>query len=338
MLKIYKKILSEIKYIKEISEYYIKGLKHSRELRCVQNNTKSISKKDIVLFCTLKNEAHRIDFFLDYYRKLGVRHFVLVDNGSSDGLMELLGGCEDVSVFYTEGSYKESNFGMHWLNFLLWKYGVGRWCLTCDPDEFLVYPYMDSRDLYDLTDYLGSVGQESFFAPMIDMYSDGLVSDTYLASGQSPLSVCRFFDAASYTKQFNKGFKNFYIQGGVRQRVFSKERPEASPALNKVPLIKWNLYSAYVSSMHMAIPRRFNNACAPHKTSGALLHFKFIGQLQEKVAEELVSKQHYNDSAEYKLYGKVIDNQDLLYADGVSAEYKDWRTLLENGFINKGEW
>ena len=88
---------------------------YGRELRVVQDNTESIGKGDIMLFCTLRNEAFRIPHFLEHYRGLGVQHFVFVDNGSEDDFQRIVQDDEDVSVWYTEKSYKKSSFGMHWL-------------------------------------------------------------------------------------------------------------------------------------------------------------------------------------------------------------------------------
>ncbi len=333
-----KKIYAELKYAAEISYFYIKSFRHSFDLSLVSSKSKALKKSKILLFCTLKNEAHRIPYFLNYYRALGIEHFVFVDNESTDGFYELVKNESDVTVYQAKGSYKKSNFGMHWINLLLWKHGINRWCLTCDPDEFLTYPYMDTRDLKDLTEYLDSTRTESLFTPMVDMYSDKPVALSHYHAGQNPLDVCPYFDAAAYSKKKDHNYHNQYVQGGVRQRVFSNNEPADAPALNKVCLIKWRWYSAYVESMHMALPRRLNNCCYESKTSGAVLHFKFISQLKDKVEVELTNKQHYNDSAEYKQYGNVIQEEASLYKEGVSRKFEDWKTLYQCGFINKGEW
>ena len=56
------------------------------------------------------------------------------------------GGEPDVSVWYTEASYKASAFGMLWCNDLLRRHAHNRWCVVVDPDELLVYPRMETRD------------------------------------------------------------------------------------------------------------------------------------------------------------------------------------------------
>jgi len=325
-------------FYKTFFKFYSKSVKHSFELRLVQDNLHAINDKDIVLFSTMKNETHRLEYFIDYYRNMGVKHFIMVDNDSNDGMMALVSEYSDVTVYHTKGSYKDSNFGMHWLNYLLNKHGIGKWCFTCDPDEFFVFAHDDSRDLIDLTQYLDSIEQKSLFTVMVDMYGKGSIEESNYLSGQNPVKACPYFDGFGYSKQFNSHQSNLFVQGGVRRRVFAKDKPENAPALNKVPLIKWQFGYAYTSSMHMAIPNYLNKNVNDHQETGALLHFKFIAQLQDKVAVELEAKQHYNDSAEYKQYGAVIQDEQILFDPSVSVKFENWKTLADIGLINKGEW
>lgn len=325
-------------WLAELFPFFYKAVKKSKELLLKHDNRSAINDNDILLFATMKNEGHRLEFFLEYYRKLGINHFIIVDNASTDNTAGFLSQQPDVTYYYTEGSYKGSNFGMHWLNYLLFKYGRGHWCFTCDPDEFFIYPHMESRDLRDLTQYMESIKQDSFFTIMLDMYSDKAVADTFYEQGSDPLTVCQYFDGYGYSKQYNENYRNLYVQGGVRRRVFSKDKPDHAPALNKVPLVKWKWNYAYISSMHMMLPRRLNRCIDDRMVTGALLHFKFISQLDDKVKQEMVAKQHYNDSAEYKQYGAVIDKKDILYNQSVSIPFTGWKDLAKRGLINIGGW
>jgi len=323
--------------LKKENSYIQKARECEPDLSLVKTGSQ-IQPSEIILFSTMKNEGHRLEYFLKYYRALGVSHFVIVDNDSDDSTVEYLSTQADVTLYHTKASYKDSNFGMHWLNFLLSKYGEGHWCLTCDPDEFIVYPHIETRDLIDLTQYMDSIKQESFFTTMLDMYSDKPVSQTRYQPGSDPLEVCKYFDGYGYSKSYNHDITNLFVQGGVRKRIFSRNSPASSPALNKVPLVKWKKGYTYISSMHMILPKRLNRCIDERMVTGALLHFKFISQLDDKVKEEMVAKQHYNDSAEYKQYGDVINAQGVLFNSNVSIPFTGWQDLARRGLLNIGGW
>ncbi len=334
----FRRIITKLKYLLKFLIIHRNAWKHSFELKLAQDNTEKINKNDIILFSTMKNETFRLPYFLKYYRELGVKHFIFVDNNSDDGMMDQLQNDEDVTIFFTDSSYKDSNFGMHWLNYLLRKYGTGHWCVTCDPDEFLVYPYNDTRDLHDLTSYLDASSERSFFTVMSDMYGEKSIEETLYESGDSPLNVCPYFDKKGYSEQHDHFYRNIFVQGGVRSRVFSSDDPSEAPALNKLPLIKWRRYDAYVLSTHMAIPQVLNEVVKPHHTTGALLHFKFLDKFVEKVETELAAKQHWNDSGEYIKYHDAIKNDTFLYDKSFSEKYTDWISLEKHGLINRGEF
>jgi len=327
-----------IKLFKESLYFLFMAFRKRKELSLITDQTDLIRANDILLFSTMKNEGHRLSFFLDYYRKLGINHFLIVDNGSTDNTVEFLAKQPDVTHFYTEGSYKYSNFGMHWLNYLLFKYGRNHWCFTCDPDELFVYPYMETRDLKDLTEYLGSIKQESFFTIMLDMYSDKPVSQSLYEPGTNPVDTCPYFDSTGYSKKYNHFHNNLYVQGGVRRRIFSINEPASAPALNKISLVNWKWNYVYLSSMHMMLPRHLNRCVDENKVTGALLHYKFISQLDEKVKQEILAKQHYNESAEYKEYDKVIQREEVLFDEVVSSRFVGWKDLAHRGLINIGSW
>ena len=323
-----------------MSTFLLRAQVRSRDLRVVQDNTGNIAGGDILLFCTLRNEAFRLPHFLEHYRKLGVRHFVFVDNGSDDGFMDLVRDEADISVWYTGASYKRSNFGMHWLNYLLRKYGSKHWCVVCDPDEFLVYPYSDQRNLYELSTYLEGDRRRSFFCLLLDMYSDAPVSETRYLADRQPMEVCPYFDSTGYVQSVNKRVLNIWVQGGVRRRVIFRKSPANAPALNKTPLVKWKWNYSFISSMHALVPRHLNIPHHHHYLSptGCLLHFKFFSVLQEKAAEEQVRNEHFMNSLEYSHYNKHTSTQDQPLTYEGSVKYEGWRQLVSLGLMNIGKW
>ncbi|WP_299348968.1 glycosyltransferase family 2 protein [uncultured Shimia sp.] len=320
--------------------WLVRAIRKRRELNGIADRTSAIKKSDILLFSTLRNEHVRLPFFLKYYRDQGVDHFLIVDNDSNDGSLEYLADQPDVSVWHTRKGYKRSRFGVDWLNWLQLRYAHGHWCLTVDPDEFLIYPFCDTRPLRALTDWLDASSIKSFSAMLLDMYPKGRIDEQPYQPGQNPLEIASWFDSGNYTMDRNPLYGNLWIQGGPRSRVFFPSEPEKAPALNKIPLVKWNRRYAYVSSTHMLLPRGLNQVYdewGGEKASGILLHTKFLDTFTDKAAEELHRKQHYAASVEYVAYAEALKDDPELWCKW-SEKYINWRQLEILGLMSKGNW
>jgi len=318
----------------------VRALRKRRELKRVANRTGQIRPDDLLLFCTQRNEGIRLPYFLDYYREMGIGHFFFVDNDSTDGSLDYLADQPDVSVWSTTASYKRARFGVDWLNWLARKYAHGHWALTVDPDEFLVYPFCDTRPLRALTDWLDASSIKSFSAMLLDMYPKGRLDEQPYQAGQNPIEIATWFDSGNYTISRNHLFTNLWIQGGPRARVFFPDAPAKAPALNKVPLVKWDKRYTYVSSTHMLLPRGLNQVYdewGGEKASGVLLHAKFIDTFGTKAAEELERSQHYAGSVEYKAYADRLKHDPQLWCKW-SERYINWRQLEILGLMSKGNW
>lgn len=317
-----------------------RAFRKRRELTAVNNRTKAIKPGQILLFATLRNERIRLPFFLKYYRDLGINHFLIVDNDSTDGGREFLASQPDVSIWTSKASYRESRFGVDWLNWLARKYGCGHWCLTVDPDEFIVYPFCDTRPLRALCDWLDSSNLRTFSAMILDMYPKGPLNAQPYADGQNPFEIAQYFDSGNYSIHRNWDLENLWIQGGPRMRAFFADNPEAAPALNKIPLVKWDKTLVYVDSTHMILPRGLNRVYdewGGEKASGCLLHAKFLDTFAVKAAEEMLRRQHYANSQEYRAYQESMAKQPDLWCK-YSEKYINWRQLEILGLMSKGNW
>jgi hypothetical protein len=318
----------------------IRAFRKRRQLKSVQDRTKQIKKGDILVFSTLRNEDIRLPYFLKYYREMGVNHFIMVDNDSDDGGGAYLADQRDVSLWTTKGSYKRARFGVDWLNWLQMKYAHGHWCLVVDLDEFLVYPFCDTRPLRALTDWLDASSIKSFGAMLLDMYPKGRIDDVPYQRNQNPVDIALWFDAGNYSISKNKKFGNLWIQGGPRARKFFSDQPWRAPALNKIPLVKWDRDYVYVSSTHTVLPRGLNlvyDEWGGEKASGVLLHTKFLDTFSVKAAEELLRAQHYANSHEYKAYASGLSDDPELWCKW-SEKYINWRQLEILGLMSKGNW
>jgi len=311
-----------------------------RQLRAVSDRTARIAPGAILCFATMRNEMPRLEQFLDHHRRLGVDHFLIVDNGSGDGTRAHLAAQEDVSLWSTSHSYKRSRFGMDWLTWLMMRHGHGHWCLTLDADECLIYPYHETRPLPALCDWLERQGRASMGALMLDMYPKGRLSAQPCAPGDDPFETMCWFDAGNYGMRRKRDLQNLWIQGGPRARLFFASEPRRAPTMGKVPLVKWHWRYAYASSTHSLLPRRLNHVYATdggELTSGVLLHSKFLATVVDRSAEEKHRQEHFANSALYEgYYDALAADPDLWCA--CSTRLRGWRQLEALGLMSRGGW
>jgi hypothetical protein len=310
------------------------------DLTSVADRTGQIRSDAILLLSTVRNERVRLPYFLGYYRDLGINHFLIVDNGSTDGTREYLARQPDVSLWDTKASYRRSRFGLDWLTRLQRVYCDNHWCLTVDADEFLVYPFCETRPLRAMTDWLDASGVRTFSAMLVDMYPKGDLTAQPYREGQNPLEIAQWFDSGNYSVSRNGTYGNLWIQGGPRARAYFADTPKAAPALNKIPLVKWQKSYAYVSSTHMLLPRGLNlvyDEWGGEKASGCLLHTKFLDTLTIKAEEEMQRGEHYANSREYQAYRDGLAEQPDLWCKW-SEKYINWRQLEILGLMSKGNW
>lgn len=324
----------------ERKKYLVRAWRKSRGLRAVADRTAAIGPQDVLCFCTLRNEKLRLKYFLSYYRDRGISHFLFVDNDSTDGSREYLAEQPDCSVWTTPESYKRARFGMDWINRLLRLHGHRHWCLVVDPDEFLVYPFSDTRPIPALTDWLDASSIKSFGAMILDMYPKGPITAQPYPEGTDPFQIACWFDPGNYVIQRNWKYGNLWIQGGPRARAFFADTPAKAPALNKIPLVKWHKSYAFASSTHMLLPRGLNlvyDEWGGEKTSGVLLHAKFLDTFSAKAAEEIERREHYAASAEYRAYHAGLTQNPDFWTKW-SERYINWRQLEILGLMSKGNW
>ena len=311
--------------------------KAGAELKLIRDRTSRISKNDIVLVACMRNEAFRIPKFVEYYRSLGVNHFIFIDNASDDELQDIISTYNDVSCYYTQGSYLESAFGMRWANVVLHRHCVGNWIICVDPDEFLVFPFCETRTLPALTTFLEEEKRASLHTITLDAYSAHALEQTELTANDDPFDICPYFDRDGYTQRLGWG-NGTWIQGGPRLRVHFRDKPDMAPALNKIPLVKWGRSYHYRNSQHDGYPLWINRAHTPGNVSitGALFHFKFVSTLREKAQEEAVRKQHYASGREYERYR--TQTTPSLFVEGLSERYEDSDQLIRLGLMCAGGW
>lgn len=315
-----------------------RAFRAGRDLAAVADRTVTIRRDDILLFATIRNEAARLPEFLAHYRRLGVGHFLIVDNDSGDGSAAMLADQPDISLWRTSASYRDARFGMAWLGALIWRHGHGHWCVTVDADELLIYPDHQRRDLRALTAHLDAKKIPAMGALMLDLYPQGALGSPVAGDGLT--RQLPWFDPGPWRSRIIQPRRNRQVQGGVRERVFFADDPARSPTLNKLPLVRWRRGYAWFNSTHSMLPPKLNDLYdgpGDPRLSGVLLHGKFLPQIVAKSSEELYRRQHFVDPDAHADYHRALTAAPVLWHDG-SVRFKDWRQLVALGLMGTGDW
>jgi hypothetical protein len=316
----------------------LRAISKSRDLTCVQRGM--WRKHDILLFCTIRNESERIDWFLHHYRRIGVQHFIFIDNGSTDGTRETILAQPDTTVYATNASYKQSRFGMDWITWLMLRHANRHWCIVADADELLIYPHWETRPLSALTAWLEQQGQTVLPAMMLELYPQGPINTAPCPPGADPAQFLNWFDAANYTMSYKPLLDCLLIQGGPRARCFFTENVNRAPTLTKLPLLKWSWHNTWVNSTHSILPRTLNRCfetCDGEGISGVMLHTKFMATVVEKARIEKARAQHFGNAPVFdSYYDAVAAAPDLWCA--TSTRYEGWEQLEKLGLLSRGGW
>ena len=172
------------------------------------------------------DEMLRLPEFLRHHRQIGVRHFFIVDNASTDGSGAYLDAQPDVTRLFTAKPYQKLKSV-----FRAWPcdhYAVGRWVMEPDIDEHLVYPGWPEVPLMRLLSHWDRAGHDAVFAPMVEMYAEQALRMVQHGPDARLLDIYSFFDGDGYwvapPKPRTRGAAPtppYLLYGGARNRFGS---------------------------------------------------------------------------------------------------------------------
>ena len=275
-----------------------------------------------IVICVVKNDLERIKLLIKHHRMIGVRHFVFLDNGSSDGTLEWL-LTQEVDVYQTGSSF-EDHKKEAWINKLMWHYGFGRWYIAVDSDEVLAYAGMENHPVTDLIKYAEMKRYTAVRSLMLDMYSDkGIFGEQ--KEEYDIINENRFFDTYYHERD---ALTHISVTGGPRNRLTKTE----FSVLTKSPLVNFKKGDIYGTHASLPIYKNYTPCLT------VLMHYRFLPWDLKKWENIVGEGKKYFEGREvfYKMLieGFLRYNGETLICDQ-TAKFTTSKDLLKINILNK---
>ena len=255
---------------------------------------------EIRVFAVMRNELLRLTSWLCHYRMLGVDRFFVVDNGSTDGTLEELLKQPDVHVFSTLEDFQQGQSGSLWIEQLMRRFGVSKWCVVADADELLAFPGWEKIGLKTLVNDLSAAGDEALPCVLLDMYSDLPVAHTHPQAGANLFELCPWFDPDIEEIEGSVGDSERRVRiptlvGGMRRRVFGVDA-----YLSKIGLLHYAQGMTLTRGQHGVVGAKIS------AIRGVMFHFKFLSDMIEKARMVIENGERANCAPEWLAYHEAF--------------------------------
>jgi len=290
---------------------------------------------EAIVVCRVKDGEEYIKAFIQHHLDLGVKHVVLLDNGSADNTVAF--ACQYDSVTVLRSRLPFRTYSRTFLAFLREQYSKNCWCLCLDIDEFFDYPYSDKVTLRALLKYLNERSYNLVLANMLEMFADEPFSR--LESLEFSRELYSHYDLSRLKhRNFPSDLKDMvdpgvrqYI-GGVRRVVFRRSGP-----LHKYPLC---FLGPELSCVDIGYHEVLGGRAKIADLSGVLFHYQFTGSLRSKCLSAAREKQYFVASEKYGRFLEVLNAEpdlNIRHKARDPREFRETNELLDAGFLYGSE-
>jgi hypothetical protein len=281
---------------------------------------------EVVAICVVRNGAAHVDEFLAHHLRLGVRHIVVLDNGSTDDTV--LRAVEHDRTTVLETTLPYGRYENVLKRYLAERFSQGRWSLCVDVDERFDYPFSRQIPLEELVRYLDRGEFTILLAHMLDLFAEGLTNETGEREGslREAYPYYDLTDVRSTDYEWGRvpdaAIRMYW--GGIRHALFGTRN-----GLTKAALARVDPGVELFYDWHHVSRGRIGDV------TGVLLHYPFAGSFRTKVADAVATRRYGQvTSAEYRRYARGLRNgvRPVLSTGGV-RRFADVESLLEVGFL-----
>lgn len=289
-------------------------MKNIDDMKLIINGIHNSNPQDPTIIAVLKDEIIRLPYFFKYYKNIGIKHFIMIDNDSKDGSFQFLQDAiqdYNITLYHTKASYRNNNQGNLWREKIMKHFGDNKWYLLVDIDELLFYDGADNNiKIQNICKNCDDNGWNVFRSFCLDMYPNCKLNTLNYIPGESFFKHTPYFDHLSdnYNIKYNLYFNNnpndlnsskFYydnVTGGVRKRCFDYDS-----MLTEHILFKYNKKMKIFPGTHQIGPKKLIKKSL---TRGLMLHFKWVSFDKNFIDKRIKENQMYDNSSDYQNYKK----------------------------------
>jgi hypothetical protein len=282
---------------------------------------------EVLAICVVRNGSLHLRSFIEHHLRLGVRHLVFLDNGSTDDTIAIVREFANVTLLSSDLPYSKYENVMK--RYLAQRFSRGRWNLCVDVDEHFAYPFSDRLSLADFLAYLNQHFFTVVLTQMLDMFGDQPLTAPASAPGVDLREAYPYYDLSGIQRsEYSWGTPpDPSIQmhwGGIRAALFGTRNGLTKAALVRVEegmelFVDWH----HVSGGRIA------------DVTGVLLHFPFLGSFASKVLDAVRSGRYgYRTTGEYQRYWRALERDpELRIRTDAAQRLTDLDALVEDGFL-----
>ncbi len=316
------------KFIQEFWELYILPIGMESRIKHIYGPTEiSYDIDELIVISWVRNGELYIKSFMEHYRKLGIKHFIFMDNVSTDRTLEMLCSYDCVTVLQTDLSFRIYENPMR--RYLAQRFSQGRWNLVADMDELFDYPYSNQLSLRDFLGYLNANHYTAVIAQMLDLFSAEPLAQLKSTVDDSLEEKYPYYDISNLDKTSYDWSTpaNPQIQmhwGGIRKTLFNSYHGLTKAAL----ILMDDKIKPFVGWHHAKNAQVADISCV-------LKHYQFLSSFYQKV-KDAIEQQRYAqvDDDFYLTIQKILNENPDLNLKLETAQYlSNIEQLIDQEFI-----
>lgn len=310
----------------------------------VARNTRHVSgprkiclhEDEVVLVCLLKDAEYYLQHFIDHHRAIGVKHFLLIDNGSTDKTRNLVAADPTITVY--SNALPVRTYECLLRARIARRAVTGGWFLFADSDELMVFSRGEGRHISEIIGYCNAHGYEAVIGQVLDMFSPHSLKET--SDWSYPKSV-EAFDLYSLNSISHFDYRNtthIEFQWDMRDNTVSNERIKfmfggiRNEVFGENCCLTTHRLVRNANHIELYTHPHCSNKVACADFTFLVKHYKFAGNFWAREQAQ-VDKPDWEHDENRKRMSILQGHEDFVISGKEHHVFRDTEDLILSGFL-----